>query len=243
MTIRTPNQLRPKWNPRIMEKPESNIHLIFSEYSDHDAANNNYNCPPEHFDHIERVKKKYMEIQHWNPEWNLFPLKLIYVKTIEDAEKKLQGVNPFASSFLDHCDSKVIGQGDESWLSVDELAKFINSKHGNIWMVWISGCKSWHFGNNLQEKTEKILLMDARHKDKPQEGFEFCDGSNDEERRLRGTKIITNWSLNFCKIYAEKIAENESFDIVSWVINSARKSGFSPDALQNYTGNLQRAPL
>jgi len=243
MTIRTPNQLLLEWDPRIMEKPESNIHVIVSEYSDQNDARNNYNCPVEHFDHIGRVSKKYIEIQHWNPEWNLPSLKLIYVKTIEDAEKRLHGVNPYACSFLGHCDSDVIGQGDESWLSVDELAKFINPKHGNVWMVWISGCKSWHFGNNLQEKTEKILLMDARHKDKPEEGFEFYDGSNDEERRLRGTKIITNWALNFCKIYAEKIAENESFDIVSWVIKSARKSGISPDALQNYTENLQQAPL
>lgn len=243
MSIRNPNQLLLEWDSRIMEKPKSNIHVIVSEYTDQDDARNNYDCPVEHFDHIERISKQYLEIQHWNPEWNLPPLRRIYVKTLEDAEKILHEVNAYAYSLLDHCGSDVIRQGDGSWLSVDELAKFINSKHGNVWMVWISGCKSWHFGNNLQEKTEKILLMDARHKNKPEEGFEFYDGSNDEERRSRGMKIITNWALIFCKIYAEKIVDTESFDIVSWVIKSARKSGFSPDALQNYIENLQRVPL
>ena len=237
MSIRNPNQLLTEWDARLMKKPESNIHVIISKYSDEGHAWSDYNRPDGQFNHIESIATQYTEIQHYNPEWKLPNLKRIYVKTIEDARKLLAGINPYALSFLDHCHFDKIEQGDESWLPVDELSKFINSNRGNIWMVWISGCRSWHFGNNLQKKTDKILQMDARHRNSPEEGFEFYDGSNDEERRLRSMETIRNWDCNFRNVYSEKV------DLSSWNVNFLINSGVPIEIIQNYIENVQGAPL
>ena len=242
MSIRDPNQLLTEWDARLMKKPDSNIHVIISKYSDEGHAWSDYNRPDGQFDHIESIATQYTEIQHYNPEWKLPNLKRIYVKTIEDARKLLAGINPYALSFLDHCHFDKIQQGDESWLPIDELSNFINSNQGNVWMVWISGCKSWHFGNNLQCKTNKILMMDARHRNSPEEGFEFYDGSNDEERRLLGMETTRNWRHIFSKTYNEKLKQSSNFDFFSWAITIAINSGVSPEVIQNYIENMQGAP-
>jgi len=236
MSIRDPNQLLTEWDARLMKKPDSNIHVIVSKYSSLDDAFGAYDRPEGHVDHIDRIANQYREIQHWNPEWKLPNLRRIYVKTIEDAKKLLGGANPYALSFLEHCHFDEIQQGDKSWLPVHELSKFINSNRGNIWMVWISGCRSWHFGNNLQKKTDKILQMDARHKNDPQEGFEFYDGDNDEERRLRNMETIRNWDYNFRNVYSKKV------DLSSWNVKYLINYGVPIEVIQNCIKNVQGAP-
>lgn len=233
MTIRNPKQLSIEWNERLMEKPDSNLHVIVSKYSSLDDALGAYDRPEGHIDHIERIANQYREIQHWNPEWKLPNLRREYVKTIEDAKKLLGGANPYALSFLEHCHFDEVQQGDKSWLPVHELSKFINSNHGNIWMVWISGCKSWHFGGNLQNQTDKILQMDARHNNDPKKGFEFYDGHNDEERRLRSMETIRNWDCTFCNVYSEKV------DLLSWNVRFLINSGVQIEVIQNCIDDLQ----
>ena len=242
MTIRNPKQLPIDWNTRLMEKPNK-FHVIISKYSDEDDARNTYDLPRGHFPHIESIANKYKAIQYWNPELRLPNLERRYVKRLEDAKEFLCGSNPFAISFLEHGDCEYIQQGDESWLSVDELSEFINSNQGNVWMFWNSGCKSWHFGNNLVKKTDKILMMDARHKKKdpergfedPEQGFEFYDGCNDEERRLRRMKTISDWDLIFNKIYFAKVKRGKDFS-TSWVRQIAINSGVSTEELDHLQG-------
>ena len=232
LTIRNPTELEKKFDDKLLYRPESNVHVIVTEFGDkwksrddisrtfgisegfiHKIASidSNYNCC-----------KYYHDNQSTNEGKSMPYLVLLCVKTIQEAYHILDGINPFAISLIGHCSENEFEQGDGNWMNYHELAKLINSCSGNIWCVSISGCESKTFGDNLVLHTNKILMMDARHKDKPIDGQEYFDGNNDLERSQAKLGIITQWSRAFNQTFPSKFFEKMDEEMMKeWVLSLA----------------------
>jgi hypothetical protein len=232
LTIRNPSQIENMFDERLLSRPKSNIHVIVTKFGDkwknRDDIAITYGISEGFVHNNNSIDSNYNTCRHFHNNQSIdngndIPyLELLCVNTIQEAYQMLDGKNPFAISVIEHCSKDEFEQGDGNWLHYQELAKLINSNRGNIWRVSISGCESKTFGDNLVLHTNKILMMDARHKDKPIEGQEYFDGTNDDERYQAKLGIITQWSRIFSQTFPTKYFEKNN--PVEWTLSSVANS-------------------
>jgi hypothetical protein len=204
MTIRIPSEIFETGDERIYNQPTSNKLLIISENckSKEDLEKKHWHTFGLQtaisliISTYYNLKSLYHTIRIGQEKEPLPDIEFVFGDSINESFACLDS-NPFGLIFLGHgSDDSLSVDGVSKWTSDVDISQMINDKHGDIFMVMLPVCKSKQFGNSLEKKTDKIVLMDARYPDKVDEQSIFFDGETDLLRKEKKLFTLNDWFRN-----------------------------------------------